>query len=122
MRKKNEVEWVQKEVEGCEFGDRRLRKRFEKVLAALSGQMGSSLSVACQDWANTKAAYRFLANARVSEREILAGHFQATRDRAAATEGIPVKVGIFRDFSGFALIEVCRGMPYRRGESQERAQ
>ena len=41
----------------------------------------------CQDWANTKAAYRFLDNERVSETEILAGHFQATRDRTAATVG-----------------------------------
>ena len=57
------------------------------MVAALSERIGSSLSVACQDWANTKAAYRFLANERVSEREILAGHLQATRDRAAATEG-----------------------------------
>jgi hypothetical protein len=81
MSKRSAEGWVKKEVEGCEFRDRRLGRRFEKVLAALSGRMGSSLSVACQDWANTKAAYRFLANARVSEREILAGHFQATRDR-----------------------------------------
>ena len=29
----------------------------------------------CQDWANTKAAYRFLSNDRVSEADILAGHF-----------------------------------------------
>jgi hypothetical protein len=87
MNKRSEEAWVKKEVEGCEFGDRRLGKRFEKVLSALAGRMGSSLSVACQDWANTKAAYRFLANERVSEREILAGHFQATRDRVAATEG-----------------------------------
>jgi hypothetical protein len=41
----------------------------------------------CQDWANTKAAYRFLDNDRVSEAEILAGHFHATRDRAKATTG-----------------------------------
>ena len=87
MSKRSEAEWVQQEVEGCEFGDRRLGRRCEKVLAALSGRIGSSLSVACQDWANTKAAYRFLANARVSEREILAGYFQATRARVAATEG-----------------------------------
>ncbi len=39
----------------------------------------------CQDWANTKAAYRFLANARVNEADILAGHFRSTRDRFAAT-------------------------------------
>jgi hypothetical protein len=91
MRKKSEADWVQKEVGGCNFGDRRLGKRFEKLLAALAGRMGSSFSVACQDWANTKAAYRFLANERVSEREMLAGHFQATRDRVAATAG-PVLV------------------------------
>src|SRR5262249_20703680 len=87
MRKKNGMDWVQKEVGRCDFGDRRLGKRCEKLLAALSGRIGHSLPLACQDWANTKAAYRFLANERVSEREILAGHFQATRDRAAAAEG-----------------------------------
>jgi hypothetical protein len=31
--------------------------------------------MACQDWANTKAAYRFFSNERVNERDILAGHF-----------------------------------------------
>jgi hypothetical protein len=87
MRKKNEAEWVQKEVEGCDFGDRRLGKRFEKLLTALAGRIGNSLPVACQDWANTKAAYRFLTNERVSEQEILAGHFQSTRERVKATEG-----------------------------------
>jgi hypothetical protein len=33
----------------------------------------------------------------------------------------PVKVGIFRDFRGFAVIEACRGMSPSSGESQERA-
>ena len=87
MRERNETGWVHEEVAGCEFGDRRLGKRFEKLLTAMAGQLGSSLSVACQDWTNTKGAYRFLANARINERAILAGHFQATRERAAATEG-----------------------------------
>jgi hypothetical protein len=36
----------------------------------------------CQDRANTKGAYRFSSNERVSEEEILAGHFQSTRERA----------------------------------------
>ncbi|WP_461284199.1 transposase DNA-binding-containing protein [Acidiferrobacter sp.] len=40
-----------------------------------------------QDWANTKAAYRFLDNDRVNEGDILAGHFEATADRAASTDG-----------------------------------
>jgi hypothetical protein len=50
--------------------------------------MGQSIPLVCQDWANTKAAYRFFSNERVSEADILAGHFQSTRDRAAATDGL----------------------------------
>ena len=42
-------------------------------------------------WHITKAAYRFLSNQAVSEREILDGHFQATAARFAATAG-PVLV------------------------------
>jgi hypothetical protein len=55
-----------------------------KLLDQLSENIGGSIPWACQDWANTKAAYRFFANDRVSEKEILAGHFQATGDRVAA--------------------------------------
>lgn len=44
--------------------------------------------MACQDWSNTKAAYRFLSNPRVTEGAILAGHFEATRERAQAVEGL----------------------------------
>jgi Transposase DDE domain len=36
---------------------------------------------------NTKAAYRFLSNGRINEMAILSGHFQATRERFAATNG-----------------------------------
>ncbi|MBB4263902.1 hypothetical protein GGD64_007974 [Bradyrhizobium sp. CIR3A] len=43
--------------------------------------MGGSIPFACQDWANTKAAYRFFANERVEEADILSGHFAATRAR-----------------------------------------
>jgi len=50
--------------------------------------MGQSIPLVCQDWANTKAAYRFFSNDRVSEADILAGHFQSTRDRVAATDGL----------------------------------
>ncbi len=53
--------------------------------------MGQSIPLVCQDWANTKAAYRFLSNDRVSEADILAGHFQSTRDRTATTKS-PVLV------------------------------
>jgi hypothetical protein len=54
--------------------------------------MVASLPLACQDWANTKAAYRFFANERVTEAEILAGHFQSTCDRAVAAAEGPILV------------------------------
>ena len=51
------------------------------------GGIGESIPFVCQDWANTKAAYRFLSNNRVSEEEILRGHFQSTRERLALENG-----------------------------------
>ena len=51
------------------------------VLTRLSEGIGESVPYACQDWANTKAAYRFFSNAEVGEEQIMAGHFQATRNR-----------------------------------------
>jgi hypothetical protein len=79
--------WLDRELADCEFKDERLGKRFRALLEQLSSSPGDSIPLVCQDWANTKAAYRFLDNDRVSEVEILGGHFQATRDRAAATGG-----------------------------------
>jgi Transposase DNA-binding len=80
--------WVDRETAGCEFRDARLGDRFRKLLAQIGSAMGQSIPLVCQDWANTKAAYRFFSNDRVSEADILAGHFQSTRDRAAATDGL----------------------------------
>jgi Transposase DNA-binding len=82
--------WVDREIAGCEFRDSRLGDRFRKLLAQIGSAMGQSIPLVCQDWANTKAAYRFFSNDRVSEADILAGHFQSTRDRTAATDGLVV--------------------------------
>jgi hypothetical protein len=78
--------WIDTELAGCEFEDARLGKRFRKIIDQLSDGLGDSIPLACRDWANTKAAYRFFSNKRVSEGDILAGHFQATKDRVAATD------------------------------------
>jgi hypothetical protein len=79
--------WVDGERAGFHLADERLTKRLHKLLGQLGGAMGQSIPFACQDWANAKAAYRFLSNERVNEADILAGHFQSTRDRAGVTEG-----------------------------------
>lgn len=78
---------LDKELAGCQFCDPRLGRRFRKFAGQLSTRLGQTIPLACQDWTNTKAAYRFLSNGRVNEMAILAGHFQATRERFAATGG-----------------------------------
>jgi hypothetical protein len=80
--------WIGSELARCKFQDERHAKRLRRLLEQLSDKIGGSIPLACQDWANTKAAYRFFSNDRVSEREILAGHFQATRDRLTATDAL----------------------------------
>ncbi len=78
--------WLEEELAGCKFADERLGLRFRTLVNQLSKNVGARIPLACRDWANTKAAYRFLSNKRVKDHEILAGHFQATRERFAATE------------------------------------
>jgi hypothetical protein len=79
--------WWESELAGSAFADARLGQRLLRLMERMGGAIGASLPLACQDWANTKAAYRFFSNDRVSEEEILAGHFCSTRDRVAAAEG-----------------------------------
>ena len=79
--------WTEREVDEAAFKDARLGRRFAELLKQLGDAMGESIPFACQDWANTKAAYRFLSNARVEEGDILSGHFAATRARYDACDG-----------------------------------
>jgi hypothetical protein len=79
--------WLDHEVGPNRFRDARLGKRFRLVLERLWSCIGQSIPMAFQDWSNTKAAYRFLSNSRVSEQDILGGHFEATATRFAASEG-----------------------------------
>ena len=81
------AEALDKELAGCQFCDPRLGLRFHKLVGQLATRLGQTIPLACQDWTNTKAAYRFLSNGRVHDAGILAGHFHSTRDRFAAADG-----------------------------------
>jgi hypothetical protein len=95
---------------GCTFEDERLGKRFGMVLQQLSEATAESIPFACQDWANTKAAYRFFANERVSEADILSGHFRATRERVAAVGG---KILVLHDTTEFSYARENIGLLHR---------
>jgi Transposase DNA-binding len=111
--------WVEQELAGSRFKDKRLGWRLRKLLVQMADVVGAPIPLACQDWANTKAAYRFLSNQTVSEAEILAGHFQATHRRVAAADG-PILV--LQDTTEFSFqrarperIGVLTTAPSRRG-------
>lgn len=75
------------ENSACVFRHERLKKRFRLLLEQFWRGMGQTIPFACQDWASTKAAYRFFANDNVCEQDILSGHFQATSERLAGVQG-----------------------------------
>jgi hypothetical protein len=90
--------WVDGEL-GEKFPDRRLKARLGKILGDLAQRVGGTLPAACQDWAATKAAYRFFSNPRVDEGVILAGHFAATKARFAAATGTVLVLHDTTEFS-----------------------
>ncbi|MFA9216852.1 MAG: transposase DNA-binding-containing protein [Sphingomonadaceae bacterium] len=55
-----EQTWMDQENSACHFRDKRLKRRFRLLLEQFGKYMGQSITFACQDWASTKAAYRFL--------------------------------------------------------------
>ena len=81
-------DWTDAEVEAATFADVRLHRRCAGLLRQLAAGVGSSIPQACGNWAGAKAAYRFLANGRVDEADILGGHFAATRERVRASSGM----------------------------------
>src|SRR5262252_104357 len=117
--------WIDEEVAESQFADVRLSKRFKLLIERLAEGIGETIPMACQDWANTKAAYRFLSNPRVSEEDILAGHFQSTRDRFRSVDGM---VLILHDTTEFSFrreqpeligsIGVIGGRRDRTGQAQ----
>jgi len=79
--------WLDEELSGCVFKDKRLESRFKQIVKTLSKGNGKAIPDVCEQWSMAKATYRFLSNDRVEEREILAGHFNQTSNRIKASKG-----------------------------------
>lgn len=89
------------------------------MLERLWSGIGQTIPFACQDWASTKAAYRFLSNERVGAQEILSGHFHVSAERFRSTQ---VPILILQDTTTFSyqregpeLIGYTGKMAIRRG-------
>lgn len=63
------------------MGDRRLSQRLVILASQLATDPSASIPKACGPWGQTKAAYRFLDNDKVTEDGLLAPHYQSTKER-----------------------------------------
>ena len=73
--------WAEEEFETIDLGDRRLNQRAVLLAERLGQKPGASIPGACESWAETAAAYRFLGNAQVGWEEILTAHAKRTLTR-----------------------------------------
>ena len=75
-------QWAATEFADVELHDARLNRRCQELASALSQQPGAYINQACEDWADTKAAYRFFGNTKkVTPAGISAPHQQRTIER-----------------------------------------
>jgi hypothetical protein len=74
--------WVEEELNGTRFKDKRLCKRFMLIVDRLVERPEASLPQAMASWAETKAAYRFLDSDKVTPKAIRASHIHSTAQRA----------------------------------------
>lgn len=72
---------LQDEVAGCDFGNRRLSQRLEKVMDGLGKHPTLSIPGALTTRAEMEAAYRFFSNPNVTPGRILATHRDRTIER-----------------------------------------
>ena len=78
--------WAEEEFSGANLGDERLRKRLIKLATRFADKPTASTPGACNDWAETQAAYRFFEQSSDKKRgldwqEVLAPHIACTQAR-----------------------------------------
>jgi len=76
-----ENEWTTNEFSSANLGDERLNKRLEKISNRFAKSPLSPINHACDDWTETKAAYRFFRNDKIKYQEITKSHIAATKER-----------------------------------------
>jgi hypothetical protein len=76
-----DAQWAIEEFAQVELQDARLNRRCQELAVTLGQQPNAPINQACEEWADTKAAYRFFDNANVTPAGIVAPHCQRTVER-----------------------------------------
>ena len=80
--------WASDEFKDVDLGDKRLDTRLINMCDTFSKSPESSINHACEDWAETKASYRFFQNDNVDVDKIIDTHRMKTFDRASEHETV----------------------------------
>ena len=83
--------WAREEFAEIHFGDKRLNQRFISVTEDLAMHTLSPINQACEDWAQTKAAYRLFDNEKIVAEHITEIH---TENTARRMQGHPVVLAV----------------------------
>ena len=81
---------IKSEFRSADFGDARLTDRLTQIGDTLGRAPAESIPKACDDWAATKATYRFCDNETVEPKEILSAHKQSQQSRLTETDELLV--------------------------------
>jgi hypothetical protein len=76
-------QWCLDEFATVRLQDARLNSRCGELAVQLAKQPAGPINQACEDWADTKAAYRFFDNDKVTPERIRAPHHRRTVERIA---------------------------------------
>ena len=74
QKKSGDISWTVEEFSKVKLQDKRLNKRCQKIASDLEQQPTAPINPACEDWADTKAAYRFCDNPKGTPAKIISGH------------------------------------------------
>lgn len=80
--------WAINEFGKIDFCDKRLSNRLLKLADSFVKSPESTINKACNNWSETKAAYRFFQNENVDESKILGSHVSKTIQRCNKYETI----------------------------------
>ncbi|WP_165474820.1 IS4 family transposase [Legionella nagasakiensis] len=75
------MSWAAEEMKTINLGDKRLNRRLLSLFDKLGNSPNLSIPAACGGWHETKAAYRFFDNERVTTENILVPHIESTLAR-----------------------------------------
>jgi hypothetical protein len=82
--------WAFNEFANADLNDQRLTYRLQLLAKDFVQQPLASIPQACGSWANSKAAYRFCSNPKVSFEAVLAPHYDRTLERLAQNRSLVV--------------------------------